>query len=208
MIDFYTGPTPNGHRAAIALEESGLAYRTHKLNFASADQRKPEYLAINPAGAIPAIVDPDGPGGKPLTLTQSGAIVLYLAEKTGRFIPRDPLARLRALEWFLQACSDVAGSNMAIAQLSLFAPVKSPDSVAFFEQRLLKMTGDANRQLGKSVYLAGDEVTIADLALYPIVAVRKAMIEKTGEQPHLLRWAGQMAARPAVAKGMTVSLPG
>lgn len=205
MIEFYTGPTPNGHRAAIALEESGLPYRTHKLNLVQGDQRRAEYTAINPAAAIPAIVDPDGPGGKPLALSQSGAILLYLAEKTGRFIPREPVARLRALEWFMQACSDVAGSNMAIAQLTNFAPVKSPESIAFFEQRLLKMLGDADRRLATEEYLAG-ELSIADLALYPIVAVRKAMIEKAGNQPHLLRWAATLAARPTIARGMAASV--
>jgi len=93
MIDLYTAATANGHRAAVALEESGLAYRVHKLNLAAGDQKKPEYLAINPQGAIPAIVDQDGPGGKPLTLAQSGAIVLYLAEKSGRLMPKDPARR-------------------------------------------------------------------------------------------------------------------
>lgn len=207
MIAFHTGPTPNGHRAAVALEETGVPYTVHRLNLAQGDQRRPEYLAINPAGAIPAIVDPDGPEGRPITLSQSGAILLYLAEKTQRFIPADPAQRYLALQWFMQACSDAAGSNMAIAQLTNAAPVKSPESIGFFEQRLLRMLGDADRRLAESTYLAGADITVADLALYPVVAVRMTLVDRAGNLPYISRWAARLAARPGVARGMQVSLP-
>jgi GST-like protein len=205
MIDLYTAGTANGHRAAVALEESGLAYRVHKLNLQAGDQRKPEYLKINPAGAIPAIVDDDGPGGKPLALAQSGAIVLYVAEKSGRFIPKDPVRRLAAMQWLMQACSDVAGTSGTIFQLSMVAPEKSAANVEFFEKRLVNALRVADARLASREYLV-DEISVADFALYPVVATRKPVIEKHGGLPNLTRWAERMAARPGIAKGMQVSV--
>jgi GST-like protein len=204
MIDLYTAGTANGHRAAIALEETGLAYRVHKLNLQAGDQRKPEYLKINPAGAIPAIVDQEGPGGKPLALAQSGAIVLYVAEKSGKFVPKDPARRIAALQWLMQACSDVAGTSGAIFQLSMVAPEKSAANVEFFEKRLVNALRVADARLADREYLV-DEISVADLALYPVVATRKPVIEKHGGLPYLAKWAERMAARPAIAKGMQVS---
>jgi GSH-dependent disulfide-bond oxidoreductase len=205
MIDFYTAGTANGHRAAIALEESGLAYRAHKLNLQAGDQRKPEYLKINPAGAIPAIVDDEGPGGKPLALAQSGAIVLYVAEKSGKFLPKDPARRAAALQWLLYACSDVAGGSGTLFQLSMVAPEKSAPNVEFFEKRLVNALRAADERLASREYLA-DEISVADLALYPVVATRKPVIEKHGGLPNLAKWAERMAARPGIAKGMQVSV--
>jgi len=205
MIDFYTAGTANGHRAAIALEESGLAYRAHKLNLQAGDQRKPEYLKINPAGAIPAIVDDEGPGGKPLALAQSGAIVLYVAEKSGKFLPKDPARRAVALQWLLYACSDVAGGSGTLFQLSMVAPEKSAPNIEFFEKRLVNALRAADERLAGRDYLA-DEISVADLALYPVVATRKPVIEKHGGLPNLAKWAERMAARSGVAKGMQVSI--
>jgi len=205
MIDFYTAATANGHRAAIALEESGLPYRAHKLNLQAGDSRKPEYLKINPAGAIPAIVDDEGPGGKPLALAQSGAIVLYVAEKSGKFLPKDPARRAVALQWLLHACSDVAGGSGALFQLSMVAPEKSAPNVDFFEKRLVNALRVADERLAGREYLA-DEISVADLALYPVVATRKPVIEKHGGLPNLAKWAERMVARPGVAKGMQVSV--
>ena len=204
MIDFYTAGTQNGHRAAVMLEESGLAYRAHRLNLAAGDQKKPEYLAINPAGLIPAIVDHDGPGGRPLALAQSGAILLYLAEKTGKFIPKDPATRAIAMQWFMQACTDCAGASGGIFLAAHVVPEKSPANVEFFEQRLLRFLGVVDARLAANEHLAG-ELSVADFALYPLVATRMPLIEKAGGLANLRRWAAAMAARPAVAKGMTVS---
>jgi len=205
MIDLYTSGTANGHRAAIALEESGLAYRAHKLNLQAGDQRKPDYLRINPAGAIPAIVDDEGPGGKPLALAQSGAIVLYVAEKSGRFLPRDPARRAAALQWLMHACSDVAGASGTIFQLSMAAPEKSAANVEFFEKRLVNALRVADGRLADREFLV-DEISVADLALYPVVATRKPVIDKHGGLPHLAKWAERMASRPGIAKGMQVSV--
>jgi len=204
MIDLYTAGTQNGHRAALALEESGLPYRAHKLNLQAGDTRKPEYLAINPGGVIPAIVDQDGPGGKPLALAQSGAIALYVAEKSGKLLPKDPVRRAQALHWFMHACSDCSMTSGTMFQLANAAPEKSPANVDFFEKRLLGFLKVVEGRLAGREYLA-DEFSVADLALYPIVAQRKAAIEKAGSFPKLLAWAARVGARPGVAKGMQVS---
>jgi GST-like protein len=205
MIDLYTAGTANGHRAALALEASGLAYRVHKLNLQAGDQRKPEYLAINPAGVIPAIVDQDGPGGRPLALAQSGAIALYVAEKGGKLLPKDPARRAQALHWFMHACTDCAVTSGAIYQLTTNAPEKSPANVEFFEKRLLGFLAVCEQRLAGREYLA-EEFSLADLALYPIVAQRKAAIEKAGTFPNLLAWAARLGARAEVARGMQASV--
>jgi GST-like protein len=200
MIDLYTASTGNGRRATIALEECGLAYKVHKLDLAKGDGKKPEFLKINPAGAIPAIVDPDGPGGKPVTLVQSGAIVLYAAEKSGKLIPKDPVKRAEAYQWFMQAATDVAPTSSNIFYISSHVPVKDPANTGYFEQKLITQFGIVDKQLEGRDYIAG-EFSIADIALYPVVAGRKALVDAAPGLANLKAWAARMAARPAIAKG-------
>ena len=204
MIDFYTAATSKGQRVAITLEELGLPYTAHKLSLPNGDQKKPEYLAINPVGMIPAIVDHDGPGGKPFSLAQSGAIVMYLAEKTGKLLPGDAAKRAVARQWLMQACADCAGASSAIFLSNGMVPDKSPANVAFFETRLLRFFGDIDARLNGRDFLA-DELSIADLALYPIYAARKGLAERAGGLNNLVRWGAMMAARPAIVKGMAVA---
>jgi GSH-dependent disulfide-bond oxidoreductase len=204
MIDFYTAATSNGQRVAITLEELALPHQIHKLNLSNGDQKKPEYLAINPAGLIPAIVDHDGPGGKPLSLSQSGAILLYLAEKTGKLLPSDAARRAVARQWLMFACSDCAGTSNAIFVTSTMAPEKIPANVEFFESRLLRFFRDADARLVGRDFFA-DEISIADLALYPIYAARKGVAERAGGLPNLARWSAMMAARPGVVKGLALT---
>lgn len=204
MIEFYTGPTANGHRAAVALEVFGVPYRAHRMNLHTGETRTPEYLAVNRAGAIPAIVDDDGPGGAKITLAQSGAIVLYLAEKTGKLVPADAARRAAAMQWFMHACTDCAVSAGVIFQYSTHGPDKTPANIEYFEKRLLNFLAPADQLLAGRAYLA-DELSIADIALYPIYATRKPLIEKVGGFENLHRWAAALAARPDIAKGMTVS---
>ncbi len=201
MIDFYTFATSNGQRAAILLEECELPYRMHWIDLMKGEQHAAEFLKVNPAGAIPVIVDADGPTGKPLTLSQSGAIVIYLAEKAGRFIPADAVRRLIALQWLLQATTDAARASSAIFLVSTLVPEKVPGNTAFFEQQCLRYLRSADARLADRDYLA-DELSIADFALYPVYAVRKALVDKAGDLPHLTRWGEVMAARPAVARAM------
>lgn len=202
MIDLYFAPTANGQRVTVAFEECGLAYRLHKLNLAGGEQRRPEYLKVNPAGLMPAIIDDDGPGGKPLHLSQSAAIVIYAAEKSGRFMPKDPVVRVLALQWAMQAASDLSGTSGAIFRLEMTAPEKSPAIIDYFKGRLLTFFGDVERQLDGREWLAGDEMSFADLMLYPNFAARRPLIDAAGGFPHLQRWAAKMAARPGVQKGM------
>ncbi|MCC7045351.1 MAG: glutathione S-transferase N-terminal domain-containing protein [Alphaproteobacteria bacterium] len=204
MIHLYTSATGNGRRASVMLEECGLSYTAHKLDLSKGDQKKPDFLAINPAGAIPAIVDEEGPAGRKTALAQSGAIVLYLAEKTGKFLPKDPAKKAETLQWFMQVTTDVAPASSAIFYMGSVAPDKTPGNVKFVEERFIGMLKQCEAKLGKSKYLAGDEVTVADLALIPVIDARKALLEKTAGLDNVKRWAAEMMARPGVKKGLQV----
>ncbi|MFO1318760.1 MAG: glutathione S-transferase family protein [Burkholderiales bacterium] len=204
MIDLYMAPTANGLRVAVALEECALAYRVHRIDLAKGEQRTPEYLKINPAGLIPAIVDDEGPGGKPITLTQSPALILYVAEKAGRFIPTIPAARYQALQWLMQGATDIAGTSGAIFRLEVTAPEKNAANVDYFKQRLVTFFRDCDRQLEGRDFLAG-EISVADLMIYPNYALRKPLLEAAGGFANLHRWGATMAARPGVQKGMALA---
>ncbi len=201
MIDLYTFSTSNGQRAAIMLEECGLPYRVHKVDLTKGEHRTPQFLNINPAGAIPAIIDPEGPGGAPLTLTQSAAIMLYAAEKTGRFLPGDPLRRAMALQYLMLAVTDVARASTSVFLCSAIVPDKSPANVAYFEEQTLRYLRVADARLAGREFLA-DELSVADFALYPLFAARKALVERAGDLQELTRWGAAMAMRPGVARGM------
>ncbi len=204
MIDLYTFQTSNGQRAAIMLEECGVPYRVRKIDLFKGEQQAPEYLALNPAGAIPAIVDPEGPGGKPLALTQSGAIALYLAEKTGRFMPSDPLRRAAALQWLMYAMTDCAAASANLFLLGVRAPEKSEANLEWLNERMLRYFRVADARLAGRDHLA-DELSVADFALYPVYAVRKPKLDAAGGMANLDRWGAALAARPGVAKGMAAA---
>jgi GSH-dependent disulfide-bond oxidoreductase len=202
MIELYTFDTSNCARAAIGLEEAGLAYRTHKVDLTKAEQKNPGFLKINPIGAVPAIVDADGPGGRPIVLAQSSAILLYAAEKSGKLMPKDPERRAMALQWLLHAASDVTFSSAMLFLLGNRAPETSQANLDWVqEQFLLRHFSACDARLKGRDYLA-DELSVADLALYPVVSLRREIIEKAGGRADLLRWATAMAARPAVQRGM------
>ena len=201
MIDLYFAPTGNGLRATIALEEAGLPYRVHRLNLQKGEQNAAEFRAINPAGQIPAMVDQDGPEGKPFALNQSGAIVMYCAEKSGKLLPKDMASRALAMQWFTQAASDISGASMTIFRLEVTAPEKSTANVEYFKKRLLTAFLACDQALEGNDYLAG-ELSVADLMLYPSVALRRSLIDDAGGYDNLRRWADMMRARPAVERGM------
>ena len=206
MIDLYTFQTSNGQRAAIMLEECGFPYRVHKIDLIKGEQQHPDYLAKNPIGAIPTIVDPDGPGGRPLTLTQSGAISLYLAEKAGRFIPADPLRRIAAMQWLMYGMTDCAPASANLFLLGVRAPEKSEANLAWLGERMLRYFRVVDARLTGRDYLA-DEVSVADFALYPVYAVRKQKIDEAdGKLSNLSRWAASLGARAGVAKGLTAAV--
>jgi GST-like protein len=202
MIDLYTYATSNGQRVSVMLEECGIPYKAIKVDLERGEQKSPSFLKINPSGQIPAIVDPDRPGGKALVLAQSGAIILYLSEKTNKLMPRDPLKRALAQQWFMQAMSDVAPSS-GILFLVGSIPEITTATRKLFEQRLIGHLRNVERRLGESEYLAG-ELSIADIALYPTVAFRRELIEQSGELPNLVRWMATIGARPGVQRGIKV----
>ncbi|HTO43473.1 MAG TPA: glutathione S-transferase N-terminal domain-containing protein [Burkholderiales bacterium] len=203
MIDLYLAPTANGLRASVALEEAGLAYRAHKIDLAKGEQRSAEFLKLNPAGLIPVILDDSAAGGKPLALSQSGAIMLYAAEKSGKLLPRDPARRALALQWLMQAGSDVSGASNAVFQMEMRAPEKSATNLEYLKKRLIDFFSVCDRRLEGRDFLA-DELSVADLMLYPNFALRKPMLDAAGGLPNLQRWGAALAARPGVARGMQV----
>ena len=202
MIDLYAAGTSNGMRARIALEECGLAYTLHPIDLTKGEQKSPTFLALNPNGQIPVIVDNDGPGGKKVTLSQSTAILLYCAEKSGKFLPRDPAARPAVLQALMSASTDVTpifGALLAVVQS------KEPHAptAQIFKNRLrgfFKVWDDA---LAKRTYCAGDEVSVADLSLYAGYArINGTAPELVEGLPNLGRWAEAMGARPAIQRAL------
>jgi GSH-dependent disulfide-bond oxidoreductase len=195
-MDLYTAGTGNGQRGAIAVNEFDVPCTIHVLNLAQGDQKKSDYLRINPTARIPTLIDPDGPGGKPLTLIQSWAILYYLAEKTGKFIPSDPVARARTYQWLGEASSDMAPTAQNIFFLGNRMPEKVPPSaIKFYEDRLVTQFRAADDQLARTSYLTGNEITVADLGLYPIYAGRKALLDGAGLK-NVTAWGERVGARP------------
>jgi GST-like protein len=200
MIDLYTGRTGNGQRPAIILEELGLPYRVHVLDLGKGDQRKPEFLRLNPRGAIPVVVDDDGPGGQRLVLAQSHAILLHYAMQEGRFLPTEPMARALCFQWVSHVASDAAPTSGVLFAVQNFVPEKSEANTQFFVDRLLTNFKYIDGRLGQVEYLAG-ELSIADFSLYPVYKARHDMIEGAGLR-NFQRWAKTMGARPALKKAL------
>jgi len=199
MIDFYTWETSNGLRVAIMLEECGLAHQVHRVDLTKGEQQKPEFLALNPLGAIPVLRDSEGPGGAPVVLSQSGAIMLYLAEKTGRFLPQDAATRATALQWFMFALTDCMLATSMIFHNTTLVPEKSELNADYFAERLARFFRLIDTRLAGREWLAG-ELSIADFALYPIVLFRPQVVDEAGAVPNLVAWRDRLAARPAVKK--------
>lgn len=202
MIDLYAAGTSNGMRARIALEECGLAYTLHPVNIAKGEQKTAEYLAMNPNGQIPVIVDSDGPGGKKVTLSQSTAILLYCAEKSGRFMPQDPSARPAVLQALMNASTDITPIFGA-----LFAVLNSkephPPTAQIFKDRLRGFFKVWDDRFATQKCCAGDEVTVADLSLYAGYArIKGAAPDLVEGLPNLARWAEMMGARPAIQRAL------
>jgi GST-like protein len=199
MIDFYTAPTANCQRVAIALAVLGLPHRVIPVDRAAGEQRRPDFLAINPAGAVPVIVDRDPALPASLALAQSGAILLYLAEKTGRLLPPSGAARAQALHWLMQVLTDVnpAASLLFMARHRLI-PEAGEGVVPFLDARLGRFLGQCEAALAEGDHLAG-ELSVADLALYPVVVARWVDAAIPARFPLLAAWAGRLGRLPAVA---------
>ncbi len=204
MIDLYYWPTPNGHKVTIFLEETGLEYRIVPVNIRKGEQFAPEFLKISPNNRMPAIVDTDGPGGEPFSLFESGAILLYLAEKTGKLMPSETRARYRAIEWLMFQMANVGPMLGQAGHFRNAAPEKIPYAIERYTNESRRLFNVLDRRLAEVAFVAGD-YSIADIATYPwIVAALKAQPEQLDTRPNLKRWIGALAARPAVQKGMAV----
>ncbi len=204
MIEVYSWATPNGHKVHIMLEECGLPYRVHAVDIGAGDQFKREFLAISPNNKIPAIVDPAGPDGKPISLFESGAILLYLAAKTGRFLPQDVRARYEVLQWLMFQMGGVGPMLGQAHHFRIYAPEKIPYAVDRYTNEAKRLYGVLNRQLAQHKYVASSEYSIADIAIFPWIRSWKNQGINWDDFPHLRGWFDELGARPAVMRGVEV----
>ena len=204
MIQVYSWATPNGHKVHVMLEECGLAYRAIPVNIGAGDQFKPEFLKISPNNKIPAIVDPDGPDGEPISVFESGAILLYLAAKTGRFLPADLRGKYRMLEWLMFQLGSVGPMLGQAHHFRLYAPEKLTYAIDRYSNEAKRLYGVIDKRLGQSRYIAADEYTIADIAIFPWLRSWKNQGIELDDYPSLKAWFDGIAARPAVQRGVEV----
>ena len=201
MIDLYYWTTPNGHKVSLFLEEAGLPYKVHPINIGQGDQFKPDFLKIAPNNRIPAIVDHDPTdGGAPISLFESGAILLYLAEKTGQFIPKDLRGRQEALQWLfwqMGGLGPMAGQNHHFSQ---FAPEKIPYAIKRYVDETARLYGVLDRRLADRAFVAGEDYSIADMAIYPWIVSHKWQSQRLEDFPHVQRWFNSIKERPATVR--------
>ncbi|MGP3791011.1 glutathione S-transferase family protein [Pseudomonas sp. B392_1p] len=200
MIDLYTAATPNGHKISIALEELGLDYETHVLSFDKQEQKSPEFLKINPNGRIPAIVDRDNDN---FAVFESGAILLYLAEKTGRLLPADVKGRSTVIQWLMFQMGGVGPMQGQANVFYRYFPEKLPSAIERYQHETRRLYQVLDGRLAQVDYLAGD-YSIADIATYPWVSVHEWAGVPVDGLDHLQRWMSAMAARPAVQRGLEI----
>jgi GST-like protein len=204
MIDVYSTATPNGHKVHIMLEECGLPYRVHHINIAEGDQFKPEFLAIPPNNKIPAIVDADGPDGKPMSLFESGAILVYLASKAGKFLGNTDREKFVTLQWLMFQMGGVGPMLGQAHHFRIYAPEKIDYAVNRYTNEAKRLYGVIDKRLSQSAYLAGDEYTIADIATFPWLRSAQNQGIDWDDYPHAKRWFDEISARPAVMRGVDV----
>jgi GSH-dependent disulfide-bond oxidoreductase len=200
MIDVHYWTTPNGHKVTIFLEEAGLPYKIFPVNIGKGEQFQREFLAISPNNRIPAIVDHDPQGGgSPISVFESGAILLYLAEKTGKFIPKDLRGRVQALEWVFWQMGNLGPMSGQNNHFSTYAVEKLPYAVDRYRNEVNRLYGVLDRRLADHPYLAGD-YSIADMASYPWIVPHERQGQKIADFPNVKRWLDAIAARPAVVR--------
>ncbi len=203
MIDLYTWTTPNGRKVSIMLEECGLPYKVHPVNIGKGDQFKPEFIAISPNSKIPAIVDPDGPDGKPMALMESGAILVYLAGKAGKFLPQSTRGKYDALQWLMFQMGGIGPMFGQVHHFLRTAKEMVPYAIERYTRETQRLYGVLNDRLKNHEYLA-DEYSIADIATYPWAARYEWHKTDLTQYPHVKRWFDRISARPAVQRGMKV----
>ena len=208
MIKVYSWATPNGHKVHVMLEECGYRlgqdWEAIPVNIGTGDQFDPGFLAISPNNKIPALVDPNGPDGKPMALFESGAILLYLASKTGKFLPKTDRLKFEVLEWLMFQIGGVGPMLGQTHHFRLYAPEKLPYAIDRYTNETKRLYGVMDRQLVKSKFIACDEYTIADIAIFPWLRNWANQGIDWADYPHLKKWFDQIAARPAVQRGVQV----
>jgi GST-like protein len=204
VIDLYSWPTPNGHKIHIMLEECGLSYNVHPINIGKGDQFDPAFLAISPNNKIPALVDSDGPDGKPISLFESGAILVYLAGKTGKFLPRGDRARYEVLQWLMFQMGGVGPMLGQTHHFRMYAPEKIDYAINRYTNEARRLYGVIDKQLSRHRYLAGKSYSIADIATFPWLRSWQNQGIVLEEYPHLKAWFDGISARPAVQRGVQV----
>ncbi|HEY4080366.1 MAG TPA: glutathione binding-like protein [Burkholderiaceae bacterium] len=204
MIEVYSWPTPNGHKVHIMLEECGLPYRVIPVDIGSGAQFDPHFLSISPNNKIPAIVDPDGPDGSPISLFESGAILLYLASKVGRLLPDKVRDKFTTLEWLMFQMGSVGPMLGQTHHFRLYAPEKIPYAVERYTNEAKRIYTVIDKRLAHATYIAGAEYTIADIAIFPWLRSWKNQGVSLSDYPQLKGWFDEIAARPAVQRGVQV----
>lgn len=206
MIDLYYWPTPNGHKITVALEEMGLPYTVKPVNILSGEQHTADFAALSPNTRIPAIVDHDGPGGAPHSVFESGAILMYLAEKSGQFWPADAAARSDVIQWLFFQCANVGPMFGQCGHFRGYAPERIEYGINRYCGETVKLYGVMDRVLGTRAYLAGEDYSLADMATYPWCApkIRELHAIDIDQFPNVKRWVDAIEARPAVQRGMAV----
>jgi GST-like protein len=203
-IEVYTWPTPNGHKIHIALEELGLPYRVIPVDIAKGEQFRPEFLKISPNNKIPALVDPDGIGGKRMALMESGAILIYLADKTGRLMPADARERLVALQWLVFQMANVGPMLGQVHHFRHYTAEQMPYAIERFTNETKRIYGVLDGRLAEAKYLGGAEYSMADIATFPWLVSWEWQGVVLAEYPHVERWFNAIAERPAVQRGLAV----
>jgi len=204
MIDLYTWPTPNGHKIHIALEEMGLAYDVHPVNIRTGDQFKPEFLAISPNNRIPALVDSDGPDGKPISLFESGAMLIYLASKSGKLMPVADRDRYTMLQWLMWQMGGVGPMFGQANHFRAYAKDPQPYPIERYTNESNRLTRVLDKRLSEVLYVAGTEYTIADIAIFPWMRGSEKRGVILAEYPNVKRWFDAIDARPAVKRALQV----
>ena len=204
MIEVYSWATPNGHKVHIMLEECGLPYRVIPVDIGAGEQFEPEFLAISPNNKIPAIVDPEGPDGTRFSLFESGAILMYLAAKTGRFLPEYTADRYRVLQWLMFQVGHIGPLLGQAHHFRIYATEKIPYAIDRYTNEARRLYGVLDRQLGRSKYVACNEFTIADIAMFPWLRSWKKQGIDWNDFPQLKGWFDEIAARPAVERAVQV----
>ncbi len=202
-IDLYYWPTPNGWKVAIYLEEAGLDYKVVPVNIGAGDQYDPEYLKVSPNNKMPAIVDPEGPDGEPISIFESGAILIYLAEKTGQFFPQTIRERYNALEWLMFQMGSVGPMLGQAHHFRQYAPEEISYAIDRYTNEAARIYGVIDRRLADKDYFI-DDYSIVDMAVYPWLVPYENQGQKLEDYPNLARWFGRVSDRPAVQRGLAV----